>query len=226
MLFTLIATDGWGAELSQVIKAIEQGYDKVTDMQADFTQSSTIAAIKREEKGAGELLVRKVEGASPMFRFNYARPKQQIISNGKKVWYYLPDNKQVMITSLAAVMEGGGSASLHYLTGMANITRDFSVSFVGNGRDKKGNYLLELVPLKKSKTLSKIHLTIDAAMVDSYLENNDAPPRFPVTGSVVFDSSGNRTALEFSNVKVNRGIGSDRFGFKVPAGVEVINPRQ
>ena len=39
---------------------------------------------------------------------------------------------------------------------------------------------------------------------------------------VVFDPFGSRTAIEFSNVRVNRGLRGSLFSFKVPEGVEVI----
>jgi len=39
---------------------------------------------------------------------------------------------------------------------------------------------------------------------------------------VVDDNFGNRTFIELSRVKVNRGIANSRFRFKIPKGVEVI----
>jgi outer membrane lipoprotein carrier protein len=214
-----------GAELPQVIATLEQGYERLSDLQAEFTQITTVAAIKREEKGNGELFIKKPQGSPPMFRFNYIRPKQQIISNGKKIWYYLPENKQVMITDMATLIEGGGGTALSYLTGMGRVSKDFTVSFVGNGRDKRGNYLLELIPRKPSQAMAKLRLTIAATAVERFMENHQAADPFPITASVVTDHSGNNTAIEFSKIRVNRGIGNDRFAFKIPTGVEVINPR-
>lgn len=213
------------AELKDVVDTLEQGYRVLADLQADFAQRTTIAAMKREERGGGELFLKKPAGANAMFRFNYSKPKQQIVSNGKTVWYYLPDNKQVMVMEMASMFEGGNGVALNYLTGMGSVSRDFTISFAGDGRDKKGNYLLDLVPKKPSQALARLQLTIAATAVDRFLVEHKPEVPFPILTSVVYDQFGNRTSIDYSRVKVNRGIGSNRFTFKVPAGVEVIKNR-
>jgi outer membrane lipoprotein carrier protein len=214
------------AQLGDVVKTLEQGYRTLDDLQADFTQLTEIASMKRKERGSGELFLKKGGGGQAMFSFNYSKPKQLIVSNGKKVWYYLPENRQVMVSDVASMFEGGNSVALNYLSGMGHVSRDFTIRFAGDGRDKKGNYLLELVPKRPSRAMAKLHLTIDSRAVDRFTGEGHPADPFPIVSSVVFDSFGNRTAIEFSRVKVNRGMRSDRFNFKVPSGVEVITPGQ
>ena len=38
-------------------------------------------------------------------------------------------------------------------------------------------------------------------------------------------SSATSTRIEYSKIRINKGLGSDRFSFKIPAGVEVIKPK-
>ena len=64
-----------------------------------------------------------------MFRFNYVKPKQQIISNGKQVWFYLPDNRQVMVSPVADMFRGGNTIALSYLTGLGHVSRDLKITF-------------------------------------------------------------------------------------------------
>jgi outer membrane lipoprotein carrier protein len=210
------------AELKDVIDTLEQGYQVLADVQADFSQRTTIVAMKREERGAGEMFMKKPAGATAMFRFNYTKPKQQIISNGKTVWYYLPDNKQVMVAEMAAMFEKGNGVALNYLAGMGKVSQDFTISFSGDGRDKKGNYVLDLVPKSPTQALARLQLTIAAQAVERFLVERKPEEPFPILTSVVYDQLGNRTAMDYSRVRVNRGIKNDRFTFKVPAGVEVI----
>lgn len=220
-----ISPAAWGgATPKDVLAALEKGYSALSDLQADFSQRTTIASLNREEKGAGELFIKKTADAA-MFRFNYSKPRQQIISNGKSVWYYLPDNRQVMISDVASLFEGGNAVALNYLTGMGRLSADFTASFAEGGRDRKGNYLLDLIPRKKSPVMARLQLTVAARAVEEFLASGTVPEPFPVVSSVVHDQFGNRTRIEFSRVRVNRGIGSDRFTFKVPAGVEVIKNR-
>ncbi len=216
---SLAASNG---PLKEVVATLEQGYRLLNDVQADFTQRTTIASVKREERGAGELFMKKAANGPTMFRFDYSKPHQQIISNGKKVWYYLPDNRQVMVADVSSFFEGGNSVALNYLAGMGSVSKDFTTRFVGDGRDKKGDYVLELIPKKPTQAMAKLRLTISAHAVEQYHENGEARNPFPIKASVLFDRLGNTTTIEFSKVRVNRGMANSQFNFKIPQGVEVI----
>jgi len=212
------------ADLKDVVAALEKGYSALQDVQADFAQKTTIAGINREQKGSGELLLKRPASATAMFRFNYTKPKQQIVSNGRQVWFYLPENRQVMVSSVAEMFKGGNSIAMTYLTGLGHVSRDFSVAFAKEVRDKNGNYQLELVPKNPSPVLSKLQLTVSAAAVDQLLRDGTVQDVFPVTASVIHDAGGNQTRIDYSRVRVNKGLDNSRFTFKVPAGVEVIKP--
>ena len=224
-LIALGATLSFAAELSQVVRTLEQGYSTLNDLQADFIQRSTIAAMKREEKGGGELFIKKGGGKDAMFRFNYTKPKQQIVCNGKKVWYYLPEQKQVMMMDLAQLFEGGNGVALNYLTGMGHVSKDFNIAFAAEPRDKKGNYVLELTPKQSSAAMAKLELIIQADAVEKFIAQGHPSTPFPIASSVVFDQTGNATRIEFSNVRTNRGVETGKFNFKVPAGVEIVKNR-
>ena len=211
------------AELKEVIAALEHGYQALTDVQASFAQRSVIAGIDREQKGAGEFAIRKGTGGPAMFRFVYVKPqKQEIICNGKTVWLYIPENRQVMQMDTETLLAGGNGIAISYLTGLGQVSRDFTITFARERQDKKGNYLLELVPKKPSPVMAKLALTISGTAVEQFLASGTAVELFPVVGSTVTDAGGNRTTMEFSGARTNKGISPTRFTFKVPAGVEVI----
>jgi len=224
-VMTIVPSLAAAASVSEVVTALEKGYASLRDLQASFTQRSELAAVKKVQTGAGELFIRKERGAGAMFRFNYRKPRQEIVSNGKTVWYYLPENRQVMTMDAASLFAGGGGVALSYLTGMGEISRDFTARFAGDGKDAGGNYVLELVPKNSGQAFQKLHLTISGKAVEEFLANGRATVPFPIVSSVVFDQQGNRTVIEFSRVKVNRGVKASLFTFAVPPGVEVMrNP--
>ncbi|HET6419424.1 MAG TPA: outer membrane lipoprotein carrier protein LolA [Geobacteraceae bacterium] len=210
------------ADLKDVVSTLEQGYRELNDVQADFTQRTSLASIKKEQNGSGTLAIKKTAGASAMFRFDYSKPEQQIVCNGKSVWFYIPENNQVMVSDVRSLFQGENSVALNYLTGMDHISRDYSSSFVGGGRDKKGNYVLELVPRKKNRVMAKLQITVAEHAVEQFMKDGKAHDPFPIVSSVVYDPYGNRTAIEFSRVRVNKGIAGSRFSFRIPKGVEVI----
>jgi outer membrane lipoprotein carrier protein len=212
------------ASLKEVVTALEKGYAGLQDVQADFSQKTTIAAVNREQKGNGEVLLKRPASATAMFRFNYAKPKQQIISNGTQVWFYTPENKQVLVNSVAAMFAGGNSIALSYLTGLGHVSRDFDIVFAPELQDKNGNYHLELTPKKESPVLAKLQLTVSAEAVTQLQTSGEVKNIFPVISSVVHDAGGNRTRIDYSRARVNKGLDNGKFNFKIPEGVEVIKP--
>jgi outer membrane lipoprotein carrier protein len=209
------------ALLQDVLAAVKAGYSSIEDLHAEFSQRTYVAVLKREEKGSGEVFLKK-QGGNAMFRFNYIRPKQQIISNGKNVWYYLPENKQVIISDTAKLFSGGNGIALSYLTGLGNLSDDFNIKLLSESPDKNGNYQLELIPKKHNNAVAKLHLHVPADMVGKVRDKEGTEAFFPIASSVLYDQTGNRTTIEYSKVRVNGKLADDRFHFKTPKGVEVI----
>ena len=225
MLFALpLSAASPPASLKEVVSALEKGYAGLQDVQADFTQKTTISAVDREQKGNGEVFLKRPASATAMFRFNYAKPKQQIISNGKQVWFYTPDNKQVLVNSVSTMFAGGNAIALTYLTGLGHVSRDFDVSFAAEPQDKSGNFQLELTPKKASPVLAKLQLTVAAEAVAQLQASGEVKNVFPVVSSVVHDAGGNRTRIDYSRPRVNKGLADGKFNFKIPDGVEIVKP--
>src|SRR5512139_3997303 len=74
-----LPTQVWAdAGLKDVVSSLEQGYVLLNDVQADFSQRTAIASIKKEQLGNGTLYIKKPSRSTAMFRFNYEKPLQQI----------------------------------------------------------------------------------------------------------------------------------------------------
>jgi len=220
-LLLMLPATLFAAQLQDILATVKAGYSSMEDLHAEFSQRTYVAALKREEKGSGEVFLKK-QGGSAMFRFNYVRPKQQIISNGHSVWYYLPENRQVIISETAKLFSGGNGIALSYLTGLGNLSDDFTIRLISEAPDKKGNYQLELIPKKHNNAVAKLQLYVPADAVEKVREAKISEAFFPIASSVLHDQMGNRTTIEYSKVKVNGKLADDRFNFKAPKGVEVI----
>jgi outer membrane lipoprotein carrier protein len=212
------------ATLTEVVATLEAGYADLRDLQADFSQSTTLTGFPKPQQGHGSLAWRRPNGAAAQFRFDYAAPQQVIVSNGKQVWFYQPENRQVLVSSLEGMFAGGNGIALAYLTGLGNVAKDFNASLAKQPQDKQGNYQLELTPKRPTATLAKLRLIIDGAAVSRYQAEKSLNNSFPILASVVVDGVGNQTRIDYSRVKVNSGLSAGRFNFKVPQGVEIIKP--
>jgi len=210
--------------LQQVISTLEQGYASLQDLQASFNQTTALAGFPKPQKGYGELSLRRPPQGTAQFRFDYTVPKQSIISNGKQVWFYQPENKQVLVSSLEGVMKGGNSIGMAYLTGLGNVSKDFNAAFSKPARDKQGNYLLDLTPRKPTPVLARMRLVIREEAVNAFLSDGQAKEPFPLASSTVIDASGTETSISYSKVRTNSGLPASKFSFNVPKGVEIIKP--
>lgn len=229
ILFVLLlvsACPAWGADkpaaLKDVVAALEKGYASLRDVQADFTQKTVIPSVKREQRGSGEVLLKRPSPSTSMFRFNYTKPRQQIISDGKQVWFYLPESKQVMVSPVTTMFKGDNSIALSYLTGLGSVSRDFTIAFAKEQRDAAGNYHLDLTPKNPSPLLSRLRLTVSAEAVERFAREGTVKNIFPIVASIIYDAGGNETRIDYSRARVNKGIDNSRFAFKIPEGVEVI----
>jgi len=197
--------------LKDVINALEvpfqgAGAGQVHDVRADFFQESRIAALDRNQRGRGTVMFRFEPGDSrrapvAMFNWQYQEPsEQEIVSDGRTMWVYLT-----------------------FLAGLGNLSRDFSISYAIPNTDSKGNYILDLRPKQSSQLIRNLQIVVDR---DAAQEQANPKGRvyFPILSTIVTDPSDNQTIIEFSNVRVNRGLSRADFRFMQPPGVEVVKP--
>ncbi len=202
----------------------------IYDFQADFFQESHIASIDRVQRGRGEVsfkFLRRTTGEVPlaMFRWEYRDPSpQEIVSDGETMWVYLPENRQVIQSDLREVNQQQGDNPVTFLTGLGNLSRDFQIRWASPNRDREGNYLLELQPRGVSQLIHRLQIVVDRDAVREYVENNTTGDLFPILATTVEDPNGNRTTIEFHDLRVNRNISDRFFNFIRPAGVEVVRP--
>ncbi len=216
-----------------IVKALESPFSVTTeaaqrihDFQANFSQRSHIASINREQRGRGEVSFKFRDGSADgggmvLFRWSYSEPEiQEIISNGRMMWVYLPENRQVIESDLSQV-EDQGPNPVTFLSNLGNLARDFSITRATPGTDAEGNFRLRLVPHQASAQFTSMDVVVSQDAVLSARQGSGTLV-FPLLKTVVTDSQGNSTAIEFDAVKINPGLPYQQFTFDRPADVEVV----
>lgn len=213
----------------------QQGLLPVSDVAADFFQS-TVLANGREMRADGQMFVRFADGGNPvMFRFDYFRPtREEIVCDGRTQWTYLPENRQVILSDVSFAFNPSGfdqarDRATNFLQGLGSLTRDFQIIFSSQQYDPQGNYILELIPRRATVGIQKLFMVVHR---DSVLMHKQgiAPTlatqelSFPIRSTTVMDHQGNRTTLEFSNIKTNSRLQPALFNFVVPADIQVVKP--
>ena len=71
---------------------MQRKYDKVTDFSADFVHSYRGGVLKQQATERGTLLVKK----PGKMRWEYTAPEKKLfVSDGHKIYSYIPQDKQV-----------------------------------------------------------------------------------------------------------------------------------
>ena len=226
-------------ELSGVIAALETPFkeqtkksERIADFSADFFQESHIASIDRTQHGQGVVQFKFETAAvqkSPQakFRWQYQEPNvQEIISDGQMMWVYLPENRQVIESDISQIDAQQGENPVTFLSGLGNLSRDFSISWGVPRIVATGGYLLQLEPRKKSQFIQKIEIVVSEKAVNTWLKKNKTGEIFPILSTLVTDPNGNRTAIKFREVRVNQKLSDKLFTFDRPEGVEVVDPAE
>lgn len=242
-LFVLMLVVLWPAlslaqqvPLERVVEALETPFRAETParkgisaFEAKFHQQSVIASLEQMQEGGGRMQVKfagagKSGDARVMFRWVYSSPStQEIVSDGDNVWVYMPENQQVLKTSLSGDAVKNQENPMIFLTGLGNLSQHFTLSWASPNRDEQGDFLLSLQPKNPSTMVQNLQLAIakEAVLVPADAKG----PIFPLVSVHLSDGNGNSTRIEFSEVRVNPTLPDKLFEFQVPEGVEIVSPQ-
>jgi outer membrane lipoprotein carrier protein len=200
----------WAAqsEIDRCVKALEKRYGTMKDFHADFTQETHLASIQRVEKGSGAVWFKK----PGKMLWEYKTPQvQQIILDGKTLWFYVPDDKQVMKNNFSTIPQ---HILVDLFRGKIAIQEKFKVAFVQEEmKNSRKELSLELIPLSYDPTVKKLTLWVD-------------PEKFYIMRTCLEDEFGTKTILVFSNIAIDKNTPDTTFEFTPPPGVEVFEPPQ
>jgi outer membrane lipoprotein carrier protein len=192
------------ASAEAVARDLQKKYDRVTDFSADFVHSYRGGVLKQQATEGGRLLVKK----PGKMRWEYTSPeKKTFVSDGHKLYSYIPQDKQLLISTVPPDDQAPTPAL--FLTGKGSITRDFSVAFDKVAEAPAGTVALRLTPKKREPEYDWLTLVVQ-------------PDTLNLSMLITVDQQGGRSAFTFTNLKENVGLADNLFVFKMPPGVEVI----
>jgi outer membrane lipoprotein carrier protein len=191
-----------------VARAVQQHYDGVRDFTADFTQAYEGGTLRRKTSERGTVLVKK----PGKMRWTYKTPEEKLfISDGRKIYFYVPADKQVTVTSMPS--EDKASTPILFLVGKGNLTADFTVSFAENAPGAPGqaadSVALRLVPKVRTPDYDSLVLIVDRRTLALRM-------------LIARDAQSGTSTFTFSNLKENVGLSDGQFTFSIPRGADVI----
>jgi outer membrane lipoprotein carrier protein len=194
-----------GATAQDILAEVQNHYEKTSDFEANFFQEYIGKVMRQSQKGEGKVYFRK----KGMMRWDYKTPNQKIISDGQTLWFYQPEENQVLVSHAEKMIKEFG-----FLVGEGDLKRDFKLLKIHDaGSQKEDPLVAEITPKEPHPAVSKLSLTVDKKT-------------YFVIQVDVFDGLGNVTRTRFADIKTNANLSSSFFQFKVPPGTEIIKMQE
>lgn len=200
-----LSTDATKALLADV----QSHYSAVTSISSKFLQNSYLSALEVSELSSGTMKFKK----GGKMRWDYEEPeKQSFVIDGKKVYFYQPNENQLVIDEFKNVILS--DMPVAFLMGLGDLTRDFVAAEACETAD---GVSITLSP--KTKKDSKA----DEALKGFKLLA-DPSTHLPI-GARVTDVGGNTTAIVLKDLKPDSEFSATAFEIKPPKGTDVIDKR-
>lgn len=187
---------------AEVAAALQKKYDSIRDFTADFVHEAEGGILRKKTTERGTVQVKK----PGRMRWDYAAPEKKLfVSDGLKMYLYVPADKQVVVSNVPKADEA--TTAVLFLVGKGHLTRDFTVSFgEGGGPD---TWSLKLQPKLPERDYDWLQLVVERTTLR-------------IRTLAAADAQGGRGTFRFSNFKENTGLADKIFDFKPPRGTDVI----
>ena len=191
---------------SELAAAVQKKIDGIKDFSTDFTHAYEGGVLRKQITERGHLLVKK----PGKMRWDYTSPEtKQFVSDGVKMYSYMPQDKQVIVASVPP--DDQATTPALFLAGRGSLTRDFTASLVDAPAGMPpGTRGLKLVPRIRQQDYDWLMLVVD-------------PGTLAIRGLQTVDAQGGKSTFSFANLKENVGLADKDFAFKMPRGVDVVS---
>jgi outer membrane lipoprotein carrier protein len=189
----------------ELAQALQRKYSTIRDFSSDFVHTYRGGVLKKQISEKGRLFIKK----PGKMRWEYTSPEpKQFVSDGVKLYSYIPADKQVIVGTVPK--DDVANSPALFLAGKGDITRDYAASLVDPpAGSPSGVTALKLVPHTPQPDYDWLIVLVD-------------PGSLALRGLVTADAQGGTSLFTFSNLKENVGLSDKDFTFQMPRGVDVI----
>lgn len=183
-----------------ILSDIEKRYAGKS-FEAEFAQISTLSALDTTEQASG----RAWFSHPGKMKWEYLSPEQhEIITNGKSLWIYRPEENQVMQGEADSFFKSGAGGA--FLSDIALIRKNHIITI----KDQTQDYIeLDLVPRIETPDIALIVLRVSRQSHD-------------IIRVITRNEYGDTTLLEFTRIQF-KPADPARFEFTIPPGVNVVD---
>jgi outer membrane lipoprotein carrier protein len=204
MTAALLATASPATDVKTLAAAVDEHYNHLHSLQAQFTELYRGSGIERTESGT---LWLKKPGK---MRWEYRSPREKLfVSDGKDAWFYVPADHQARKT--AARKLDDIRSPLAFLLGKTKLEKELDALSLAPDIPPSApeNVVLRGVPRALADSVNEILLEI-------------APDK-RIVRIVIDEVDGSVTEYRLNDQQEDAAIANSRFQFRPPAGTETID---
>lgn len=186
---------------ANLARQLQAHYNTVHDFTADFTHQYRGGVLHQSLSERGQVRIKK----PGRMDWVYTLPeKKQFVSDGTKMFSYIPSEKVVYITDIPTGDQA--STALLFLTGRGDLIRDFRPALPKT--QPAGVWQLDLIPKTAQGDFTSLTMTVD-------------PRTLALRGLTSIDAQDGVSTFSFTNLRENVGLADNDFAFKIPKGVDI-----
>ncbi len=200
----MFASFAHAEDADELIDKAERAFENMRSMTATFTQTVESKGFGEAQKYRGKMAMLKPN----MMLWEYDKPSgRRIVVDGKRLWFYDPDDKTAYFDDLRGALSPNSPAL--FLAGEATLRQLFKIDLVKpRKKDKLDLLRFRLTPKEPQPGVKAMALVLDGSSFD-------------VVELLMVDHIGNKNRLRFDNVTRSANLDPSQFTFKPPEGVPV-----
>jgi outer membrane lipoprotein carrier protein len=202
---TAAAQPAASTEADALAARLQSRYDAIRSFSAAFSHTYEGGVLRRKTTETGTVEIKK----PGRMRWEYEKPERKLfVSDGRKLYAYVPADRQVTISNLPA--EDQAATPALFLMGRGNLRRDFSVSLAGAVPGAPADAIaIVLVPKTTVPDYERLTMVVDRESLTLRM-------------LVTRDAQGGTSTFTFTNLRENVTLADSRFSFTIPRGADVV----
>jgi outer membrane lipoprotein carrier protein len=208
VLSLVLAASGVGEDVHAIAQAVDEHYNHLRTLEAEFTEIYQGSGMDRTESGT--LWLAKGGAKKPgKMRWEYRSPRDKLfVSDGRDAWFYVPGDRQARKTDARKLDDI--RSPLAFLLGKSRLEKELQgLSLAPDVKPlAAGDVVLRGVPRAFADRVSEIQVEIN--------------PEHQIVRIVIDDVDGSTTEYRFSEQKENVAIPAGKFEFRPPQGTETV----
>jgi chaperone LolA len=184
---------------------MQESYDRMRALTADFVQVATLTSIGKQQTSAGRVYIEKPH----YIRWEYTQPDSQtILYDGSMLRIYTPKRQQVLQSVVNE--DNRRNVALLFLAGVGKLREAFTITPLS--ADVHVQYL-RLRPRFHQASFTELRIAVST---QSYF----------VKELTIYDTIGNITDIRLSSLQMHQALPPHTFELVLPPQTEILTPAE